>query len=203
MFAGWMSYTRFWFDHDKHAITLGGGQMNNPGRYLTLVPSINGSTATTGTPYFTENANDRAQMHDGTITYDYMPSQFIVIRLEEAYRWSDVPYWSGRGRINPFNANAPCLNGPCGAVTPPGGNNGNPADYQCAAGGDAGAGYVYTNSLGVAVSGQAQAEANCQGYGLSAGNTGTPGTPAALGSLWWPDLRTNQTTSMIAIMVRF
>ena len=179
MFAGWMSYTRFWFDHDRHAITIGGGQMNNPGRYLTLVPSINGSTATTGTPYFTENAGDRAQMHDGTITYDYMPSQFIVFRLEEAYRYSDVPYWSGRG-----------------GVTPPGGNNGSPADYQCAAGGDAGAGYVWTNPAGVVVSGQSQAIANCINSGLNAGGTGTA-------ALWWPDLRTNQTTTMVAVMVRF
>jgi hypothetical protein len=203
MFAGWMSYTRFWFDHDRHAITLGGGQMNNPGRYLTLLPSINGSTASTGTPYYTENAGDRGQMHDGTITYDYMPSQFIVFRIEEAYRYSDTPYWSGRGRVNPYNPNAPCLNGPCGAVTPPGGNNGNPADYQCAGGGDSGVGYVWVNPSGVAVSGQAQAETNCQNNGLSVGNYGTPGTSAALGSLWWPDLRTNQTTTLIAIMVRF
>ncbi|MGO9337571.1 MAG: outer membrane beta-barrel protein [Terracidiphilus sp.] len=179
MFAGWMSYVRFWFDHDRHAITLGGGQMNNPGRYLTLVPSINGSTATSGTPYYTENAGDRAQMHDGTITYDYMPSQFIVFRLEEAYRYSDTPYWSGRG-----------------GVTPPGGNNGNPADYQCAAGGDAGAGYVWINPAGVAVSGQAQAIANCIGLGLNNGGSGTS-------ALWWPDLRTNQTTTLGSIMVRF
>jgi hypothetical protein len=84
MFAGWMMYNRFWFKKDLYAITLGGGQMNNPGRYLTLLPPINGATAITGTPYFTENAGDRAQMHDGTITFDYMPSQFITFRLETA-----------------------------------------------------------------------------------------------------------------------
>jgi len=58
MFVGWMAYTRAWFDHDRHAITLGGGQMNIPSRYLTLLPAINRATATTGTPYFTENAGD-------------------------------------------------------------------------------------------------------------------------------------------------
>ena len=120
-FSGWMAYNRYWFKKDLYAITLGGGQMNNPGRYLTLLPPINGATATSGTPYFTENAGDRAQMHDGTITFDYMPSQFITFRLEESYRYSDVPYWTGRG-----------------GITPPGGNNGNPSDYQCAAGGDSG-----------------------------------------------------------------
>ncbi|MGA2535997.1 MAG: outer membrane beta-barrel protein [Terracidiphilus sp.] len=183
MFIGWMSYVRTWFKHDLYALTLGGGQMNNPGRYLTLLPAINGATATTGTPYFTENAGDAAQAHDGTITFDYMPSQFITFRLEEAYRYSSVPYWTGRG-----------------GVTPPGGNNGNPADYQCAAGGDSGYGYVYTNSnTGIGVPGQPLAIANCQLQNLSNGFV-TPGDTRAL---WWPDLRTNQTTSMVAIMVRF
>jgi hypothetical protein len=179
MFAGWMSYVRLWMDHDRHAITIGGGEMNNPGRYLTLLPSINGSTASTGTPYYTENAGDRAQMHDMTFTYDYMPSQFITFRLEQAYRYSDTPYWTGRG-----------------GVTPPGGNNGNPADYQCAAGGDSGAGYVFINPDGNAVAGQPYAIKQCETLGLNAGGSG-------VNALWWPDLRTNQSTTMGSIMVRF
>jgi hypothetical protein len=95
-FEGWMAYTRFWFKKDLYAVTLGGGQMNNPGRYLTLLPPINNASAITGSPYFTENGGDRAQMHDGTITFDYMPSQYITFRLEQSYRYSDVPYWTGR-----------------------------------------------------------------------------------------------------------
>ena len=182
-FIGWMSYARAWWNHDRNAVTLGGGQMNNPGRYLTLLPAINGATATTGTPYFTENAGDRAQAHDMTATFDYMPSQFITFRLEEAYRYSGVPYWSGHG-----------------GVTPPGGNNGNPADYQCAAGGDSGYGYVYTNSnTGIGVPGQPLAIANCQALNLSNGFV-TPGDQRAL---WWPDLRKDQTTTLGSIMVRF
>jgi hypothetical protein len=163
-FAGWMAYTRFWFKKDLYAVTLGGGQMNNPGRYLTLLPPINNATASSGTPYFTENGGDRAQMHDGTITFDYMPSQYVTFRLEESYRYSDVPYWTGRG-----------------GITPPGGNNGNPANYQCANGGDSGYGY---GNLSLA-------EISC---GSTAGN---------LNALWWPDLRTNQTSTILAIMVRF
>jgi hypothetical protein len=123
-FVGWMAYTRFWFKKDLYAVTLGGGQMNNPGRYLTLLPPINGATATTGTPYFTENGGDRSQMHDGTVTLDYMPSQFITFTLEEGYRYSDIPYWSGRG-----------------GITPPGGNNGAPGQYACAGGSPSGFGY--------------------------------------------------------------
>jgi hypothetical protein len=164
MFLGWMMYQRFWFHKDLYAVTLGGGEMNNPGRYLTLLPPINGATAISGTPYFTENAGDRSQMHDGTITLDYMPSQFITFRLEEGYRYSDVPYWTGRG-----------------GITPPGGINGNAAHYQCAAGGDSGFGY---GSL-------AAAETFCGGEG------------AGTSAIWWPDLRTNQTNTTIAIMVRF
>jgi len=168
-FIGWMMYNRYWFKHDLFAVTLGGGQMNNPGRYLTLLPPINGATAFSGTPYFTENPGDRSQMHDGTITFDYMPSQFITFRLEQGYRYSDVPYWTGRG-----------------GITPPGGNNGAPSQYACASGSPSGFGY---GSL-------ALAEAAC-GAGDSVG------TPAGLNAIWWPDLRTNQTVTTLAIMVRF
>jgi len=163
-FIGWMAYERMWFKKNLYALTLGGGQMNNPGRYLTLLPPINGATAITGTPYFTENGGDRAQMHDGTVTLDYMPSQFITFRLEEGYRYSDVPYWTGRG-----------------GITPPGGNNGNAAHYQCAAGGDSGFGYG----------------------ALTAAETFCGGTGAGTSAIWWPDLRTNQTVTTGAILVRF
>jgi hypothetical protein len=168
-FMGWMGYTRFWFKKDLYAVTLGGGQMNNPGRYLTLLPPINGATAVTGTPYFTENGGDRAQMHDGTITLDYMPSQFITFRLETGYRYSDVPYWTGRG-----------------GITPPGGNNGFPTQYACANG--APSGQTYGN-LAAAIT-------SCIGAGNNNLGTGT-------NAIWWPDLRTNQTVSTVAIMVRF
>jgi uncharacterized small protein (DUF1192 family) len=176
-FLGWMTYGRFWFKKDLYAVTLGGGEMSNPGRYLTLLPPINGATATSGTPYFTENGGDAAKMHDGTLTFDYMPSQYITFRLEESYRYSHIPYWTGRG-----------------GITPPGGNNGNPADYQCAAGGDAGVGYLPTSSS--FATGQAQAIQNCYNLGLNNGGSG-------VNALWWPDLRTNQTATILAIMVRF
>src|SRR5579871_659265 len=54
-FIGAMAYHRFWFAHDKFGATLGGGVMSNPGRYLVLLPPINGATATTGSPYFPES----------------------------------------------------------------------------------------------------------------------------------------------------
>jgi len=164
-FIGWMAYQRMWFKKDLYALTLGGGQMNNPGRYLTLLPPINGATAFSGTPYFTENGGDRSQMHDGTITFDYMPSQFITFTIEEGYRYSDVPYWSGRG-----------------GITPPGGNNGSPAQYACAAGNASGYGY---------------------GTPLGTVNQACGGSSTGTAAIWWPDLRTNQTNTTVAIKVRF
>jgi hypothetical protein len=193
-FEGWMDYLRFWFDKDKYGITLGGGQMSNPGRYLTLLPPINGATATTGSPYFTENAGDQAQMRDGTITLDYMPAQFITFRLEESYRYSNVPYWTGRGGITPY---APG-NGDIHA------NVGNPSDYICSGTSSAGlvdSGIGYVGPDGGA--GLAEAVHACGGTVSYVG----PGTqtlsPASLSNIWWPDLRTNQTSTILAVMVRF
>ena len=47
-FFGWMVYNRLWFHKDLVALTMGGGKMNNPGRYLTLLPPINGADAISG-----------------------------------------------------------------------------------------------------------------------------------------------------------
>ncbi|MGA7831499.1 MAG: outer membrane beta-barrel protein [Terracidiphilus sp.] len=149
-FMGWMAYDRMWFKKDLFAMTIGGGFMNNPGRYLTLLPPINGATAISGTPYFTENAGDRSHMHDGTITFDYMPSQFITFTLEEGYRHSDVPYWTGRG-----------------GITPPGGNNGSPQFYACADGVSSGYGYGTVN-LGLAEAACITGSNNNGGTGLNA-----------------------------------
>ncbi len=111
-FAGFMFYNRFWFDHDRFAVTAGGGAITNPGRYLVLLPPINGATATSGTPYFTMNPGDRFRAWDGSVTLDYMPKQFITFRLEFDHRASDMPYFVGRGGITPAGGNV----GPPGSV---------------------------------------------------------------------------------------
>jgi hypothetical protein len=135
-FLGWMLYDRMWWGKDKYAITLGGGQMNNPGRYLTLLPPINGADAISGSPYFTANPGDKAHMWDSTINFQWMPKEYITWWAEAGYRHSDVPYFSGRD-----------------GITPPGGNNGAPSQYVCASGASAG-----TNIL-------SQAYTNCGGAG--------------------------------------
>jgi len=100
-FAGWMGYNRFWFKKDLYAVTLGGGMMSNPGRYLTLLPPINGADAVSGSPYFTTNPGDPYKAWDNTVTFDYMPRQYITFRTEFGYRHANVPYWTGRGGITP------------------------------------------------------------------------------------------------------
>lgn len=104
-FAGWMAYNRWWFKNDRYALTIGGGAMDNPGRYLTLLPPINSAAAYTGTPYFTENPGDPFKAWDVSITYDYMPQQWITFRWEYGYRHANVPYFTGRGGITPSGGN--------------------------------------------------------------------------------------------------
>jgi hypothetical protein len=111
-FLGFMVYNRLWFDRDRYALTLGGGRINNPGRYLVLLPPINGATAASGTPYFTENPGDPYKAWDFSVTTDYMPSQYFTYRLEYNHRVANVPYFSGPG-----------------GVTPPGGNTGAPGSF--------------------------------------------------------------------------
>jgi Putative beta-barrel porin-2, OmpL-like. bbp2 len=123
-FLGFMFYNRFWFHHDLFGLTLGGGKINNPGRYLVLLPPINGEsaiTAATNSPYFTENPGDPFKAWDSSITFDYMPKQYITFRWEYDYRHANVPYWSGRG-----------------GITPPGGNNNFPQFFACSNGASSG-----------------------------------------------------------------
>jgi len=103
-FIGYMLYNRMWFKKDKYGLTLGGGQINNPGRYLVLDPPINGETAESAAinaPYFTGNPSDPFKAWDSSITFDYMPRQYITFRWEYDYRHASVPYWTGRGGMTP------------------------------------------------------------------------------------------------------
>lgn len=109
-----MAYNRLWFKKDLFALTLGGGAIENPGRYLVLIPPINGATAFTGTPYFTASPGDQYKAYDVQATFDYMPSQYITFRSEFTQRGSNVPYFSGRGGVTPPGGNV----GPLGSFVP-------------------------------------------------------------------------------------
>jgi Putative beta-barrel porin-2, OmpL-like. bbp2 len=111
-FVGFMFYNRWWFHKDLFGVTLGGGAMENPGRYLVLLPPINGATAASGTPYFSANPGDNFKAWDAQATFDFMPSQWVTWRFEFTHRAANVPYFTGAG-----------------GLTPPGGNNGAPSVY--------------------------------------------------------------------------
>jgi hypothetical protein len=108
-FAGAMLYHRAWLAGGRLGLTLGGGVMSNPGRYLVLIPPVNGATAASGTPYFTANPGDTFKAWDASLTMDYMPDEFSTFRVEVNHRAANVPYFAGPG-----------------GVTPPGGNGGAP-----------------------------------------------------------------------------
>jgi hypothetical protein len=190
-FAGWMLYNRFWFHKDLFGLTLGGGVLDNPGRYLTLLQPINGATAVSGSPYSAEYPGSIFKGWDSTVTADWMPTEFITFRFETGYRYSSTPYWSGRG-----------------GITPPGGNVG-PVAYGNSVG--TAASYICTNGTTSAVSDYSPSVKGLyQGFG-STGGFDLPATVAAscaaqYGSpwtLWQPDLRKSQWVNTIAIMVKF
>jgi hypothetical protein len=115
-FLGFMLYDRLWFDHDRYGLTVGGGKINNPGRYLVLLPPINGATAASGTPYFTQNPGDQFKAWDISGTFDWMPSQYITFRSEFNHRAANVPYFSGSGGITPTSCpTAPIVENICGS----------------------------------------------------------------------------------------
>ena len=123
-FVGFMVYDRYWFDKDLFGFTLGGGMINNPGRYLVLLPPINGESAASAainSPYFTENPGDPFKAWDVSGTFDYMPRQWLTFRFEGDFRHANVPYWSGAGGITP----------PAAGGLEPGTNNGYPTEYAC------------------------------------------------------------------------
>jgi hypothetical protein len=105
-FFGIMAYDRTWFHNDLYAVTVGGGFMNNPGRYLALTPPINGATAATGSPYFSQQPGQKLYQWDTQLNFQYMPKDWITWWTEVTYRHSDVPYWSGAGGVTPPSGNA-------------------------------------------------------------------------------------------------
>ena len=105
-FLSAMAYQRFWFG-PHWAITLGGGVMNNPGRYLVLAPTGNASPAGIIQPLGTAPASMGFDLNPGTKfnAWDYeggfqwMPSEQITFDLEFNHRQADVNYFAGHGGV--------------------------------------------------------------------------------------------------------
>jgi hypothetical protein len=189
-FVGYMLYDRTWFKKDTYGVTIGGGQINNPGLYLVLVPPINGMSATTAalnSPYFAMNPGDPFKAWDSTVTFDYMPRQWVTWRWEYGIRGANIPYWNGHGGMTP----------PAFAGAPWGVNNGAPTQFACMDGS------AVPNPNGPYSGGQ-----------VPFGTTGT-GAPAYVGAycgtnssgphggIWYPDLRRDEQYVDIDFMVKF
>jgi hypothetical protein len=172
-FAGWMFYNRFWFKRDLFGLTIGGGVLDNPGRYLTLLQPINGADAVSGSPYFTTNPGNPYKAWDNSVTFDWMPRQYITFRSEFGYRHADQPYFTGRG-----------------GITPPGGNTGSPGSYVC------------TNGVNASVASSFAPSGN--GFAVDNANGAVQASCAAIGmNVWQPDLRKDEPSVRLAIMVKF
>lgn len=104
-FLGLMAYHRLWFARDRLGLTVGGGIVSNPGRYLVLLPPINGATAATGSPYFTLNPKDPFVAWDLQTTFDLMPNRHATLRFEYTYRRANVNYFAGHGGVTPAGGN--------------------------------------------------------------------------------------------------
>jgi hypothetical protein len=197
-FIGYMVYDRTWVKKDLFGFTLGGGQINNPGEYLVLVPPINGMSATTAalnSPYFQMNAGDAFTAWDTSFTVDYMPRQWFTWRWEYGYRHASIPYWSGKGGMTP-----PAFAGAAWGV-----NNNAPTQFACMdgsavpnPGGPYSAGqvpYGTTGTLG---------PAGAPGRALSYVNSYCGSTPSGPhGGVWFPDLRRDEQYIDIDLMVKF
>ncbi len=176
-FIGFMIYDRAWFKKDTYGLTIGGGMINNPGRYLVLLPPINGETAPSAAisaPYFTGNPGDPFKAWDMSFTYDYMPRQWLTFRWEYDYRHASVPYWTGHGGITPP--------GPTGV---PYTNNGFPQYYACMNGNTSGLPWA------------------ANGANLPAAEAACGGPSGSTSAIWFPDLRRDQSLVDIDIMVKF
>ncbi len=187
-FIGYMIYDRLWTNHDHNGFTIGGGQINNPGRYLVLLPPINGESASSdavNAPYFTGNPGDPFKAWDGTITYDYMPVEWVTWRWEYGYRHANVPYWSGHGGMTP----------PAYLGAAFGANNGSPTEFACMDG-----------SAVAPPPGQAigQVPNNADGFGAPAYVSAFCGNSSSVhGGVWYPDMRKDEQYIDIDLMVKF
>jgi opacity protein-like surface antigen len=109
-FLSWMVYNRFWFFDGLVALNMGGGMMENPGRYLVLSPTgqASGFTANLSTPNiavnlptspFDFNPGTSFQAWDVMSGLQFMPTALLSYDLEWSYRASSVPYFAGHGGV--------------------------------------------------------------------------------------------------------
>jgi hypothetical protein len=95
-FISGMVYNRLWFGTKGHwATTVGGGVIDNPGRYLALLPTGNGVV--------TQNPGDQFKGWDASANMQYMPNEYVTYGIEFVTRHTSIPYFSGRGGVTSPN----------------------------------------------------------------------------------------------------
>jgi opacity protein-like surface antigen len=105
-FLSAMAYHRLWFG-EHWAWTLGGGVMNNPGRYLVLAPTGNASPVGIIQPNGTANATQPFDLNAGTkfnawdyeTGFQWMPSEQLTFDAEFNHRQADTAYFAGHGGV--------------------------------------------------------------------------------------------------------
>jgi hypothetical protein len=190
-FTGYMLYNRWWFHKDLFGLTVGGGQIDNPGMYLVLVPPINGESATSAalnSPYFQMNPGDLFKGWDGTTTLDYMPREWFTWRFEWGIRGTNIPYWNGHGGMTP----------PAFLGAPWGVNNGAPTQFACMDGSA-----VPNPNNAPYTSGTVPYATTGTGAPSFVGAFCGTNTSGPHGGIWYPDLRTGEHYADIDLMVKF
>jgi len=110
-FLSAMFYNRLWFHHNKFALTMGGGVMKNPGRYLVLyptgqaspLPNPNNPTQTEGAFPFSANPGDKFEGWDASLGFEWMMNQSISVKTEYVHRHANIPYFAGPGGVTSPN----------------------------------------------------------------------------------------------------
>ncbi len=116
-FLSAMLYNRIWFHKNTFAITMGGGVIDNPGRYLVLAPTGQASplpnpiqpTSTAGSKPFSMNPGDPFKGYDCSFNLEWTPEPNFAVRLEYVYRKVNVPYFAGPSGVtspNGYTTNA-------------------------------------------------------------------------------------------------
>lgn len=86
---------RLWFNQNKIGWTTRADYVTNPGGYLSFSPAQSGAIPN---DYETAIANGKdLKMWQLSSTFDFMPSDFVTLRLEYAYRNANIPYFTGSG----------------------------------------------------------------------------------------------------------
>jgi hypothetical protein len=109
-FLSWMAYDRTWLFDNILAFTFGGGMMHNPGRYLVLAPTGQGSPfpqtlSTNGIQYvgatdpFSLAPGSQFDAWDVSAGFQYMPTEQVTYDLEVNRREASVPYFAGHGGV--------------------------------------------------------------------------------------------------------